>query len=77
LNDENNNGDKTFIRITNRMIYDKIENIEKQISEIKNSVVMKTECATIRKQANFNLRYVVWIFFSIAAIAISVWAALK
>lgn len=47
-----NNGDNTFVRITNQMIYDKIQHIEQSLDYLKSNTVNHVQC-----KENRNLLY--------------------
>jgi len=67
------NGDKTFLRITNKMIYEKIELIEKKLS----LVVTTEDCVNHRKSISGFGKYVITTIISVGAIIISIFSIFK
>lgn len=60
------NGNKTFVQITNRMIYDKIDCMEKKVDKIINDVEKN------RDNIRLNRKIIMWLWFGLGSIAISI-----
>jgi len=64
------NGNKTFVRITNKMIYDKIECLDRKVGTVINDAEQNA------KDIRLNKKSIWWLITSISIIALSIigWA---